>query len=400
MPSLNDIIGLPGVEIESVSSDGSIVVEARFVGRTACSHCEAKRYRIKSTFTRKLKHTRQGNRLMVVWLRSHKFICLVCRRYFNLRIPGVLPRRRATENFRLEVYEKHHGGVSQRFLSKTHGIGEATVERWYQDFVAYRVKELSCRHSPRVLGIDEHFFTRKQGYATTLCDLSNHKVYDVILGRSDLALKAPLGRIRERHRTRAVVMDLSETYRSITKKHFPQAVIVADRFHVIRLVNHSFLKAWQQLDPVGRKNRGLLSLMRRHDHNLDPDQKVRLKQYLSYRPVLHEIYDFKQRLVKILLLRSQNKQSLRPHIHSLVEMVAQLKATSLDSLQTLGQTLERWLEEIGRMLRFSRSNGITEGFHTKMEMISRRAFGFRNFKNYRLRVLAHCGWDGVFAIRN
>ena len=62
MPSLNDIIGLPNVQIESVSAEGSIVVEARFVGRTACSHCEAKRYRIKSTFTRKLKHTRQGNR--------------------------------------------------------------------------------------------------------------------------------------------------------------------------------------------------------------------------------------------------------------------------------------------------------------------------------------------------
>jgi len=47
------------------------------------------------------------------------------------------------------------------------------------------------------------------------------------------------------------------------------------------------------------------------------------------------------------------------------------------------------------MWRFSRNNGITEGFHTKMEMISRRAFGFRNFHNYRLRVLALCGWNGV-----
>jgi len=45
--------------------------------------------------------------------------------------------------------------------------------------------------------------------------------------------------------------------------------------------------------------------------------------------------------------------------------------------------------------RFSKSNGITEGFHTKMEMLSRRAYGFRNFENYRLRVLAHCGWDGI-----
>jgi hypothetical protein len=47
------------------------------------------------------------------------------------------------------------------------------------------------------------------------------------------------------------------------------------------------------------------------------------------------------------------------------------------------------------MLRFRKNNGITEGFHIKMEMISKRAYGFRNFENYRLRVLTHCGWDGI-----
>lgn len=279
-------------------------------------------------------------------------------------------------------------------------IGEATVERWYQDFVGYRVKELSNRHAPRILGIDEHFFTRKQGYATTLVDLRNHKVHDVILGRSESSLNAPLQRIRERYRTRAVVMDLSDTYRSIVKKHFPNAVIVADRFHVIRLVNHHFLQTWKQLDPVGRKNCGLLVLMRKHEHNLTLEQKERLQNHLKSRPVLSEVYAFKQKLTRTLLIREKNRKLLRPHIHELIEMVSQLKTTSLESLNTLGQTLERWIEEIGRMLRFPYSNGITEGFHNKMEMISRRAFGFRNFPNYRLRVLAHCGWDGVFAIRN
>lgn len=41
------------------------------------------------------------------------------------------------------------------------------------------------------------------------------------------------------------------------------------------------------------------------------------------------------------------------------------------------------------------SNGITEGCHYKIEMILRRAYGFRNFNNYRLRVLALCGWSGI-----
>jgi transposase len=396
MPSLDCIIGLPGVELESANALGSIVVHAKTSLRPPCTHCGAGRSRIKASFTRKLKHTRQGNRLMFLYIRSHKFLCLICERYFNLRIPGVLPGKRSTESFRQEVYEKHHGGISQRLLSRTHGIAEATVERWYRDFNLYRVKELQGRSAPKVLGIDEHFFTRKDGYATTLCDLGKHKIHDVVLGRSAKSLQQPLERIPERYRTRIAVMDLSETYRQIVTNHFPNALIVADRFHVIRLVNHHFLKAWQLLDPTGRKNRGLLSLMRRHERNLKPEQKPKLQSYLNLNPVLKEIYEFKQKLCALLGTSSKRKDVLRPIAHDLIAMINQLRQTTLEPLRTLGETLDKWKDEIGRMLRFSRSNGITEGFHTKMEMLSRRAFGFRNFSNYRLRVLAHCGWDGVF----
>jgi transposase len=42
------------------------------------------------------------------------------------------------------------------------------------------------------MGIDEHFFSRKNGYATTISDLKNHKVFDVVLGRSELSLRAYL----------------------------------------------------------------------------------------------------------------------------------------------------------------------------------------------------------------
>ena len=52
----------------------------------------------------------------------------------------------------------------------------------------------------------------------------------------------------------------------------------------------------------------------------------------------------------------------------------------------LGQTLHSWSEEIVAMWRFTRNNGITEGFHNKMELINRQTYGFHNFQNYRLRV--------------
>jgi hypothetical protein len=180
---------------------------------------------------------------------------------------------RATEAYRLEVFEAHEGGVSQRRLTTIHRIGSATVERWYQSYVKQRVSELSGRTCPQVLGIDEHVFSRKQGYATTLVDLKNHKVFDVVLGRSEPSLRRYLSRLQGREHVKVVVMDLSETYRQIVRKYFPNAQIVADRFHVVRLVNQHFLKLWQQQDPVGRKHRGLLSLMRRHQWKLTGEQQ-------------------------------------------------------------------------------------------------------------------------------
>ena len=58
-------------------------------------------------------------------------------------------------------------------------------------------------------------------------------------------------------------------------------------------------------------------------------------------------------------------------------------------------TLTSWLAPIVRMWRLTKPNGITEGFHTKMKILSHRAFEFGKVENCRLRVLALCGWNGL-----
>ena len=329
---------------------------------------------------------------MTLHLKAPKYYCPQCHRYFCHRFKGVRPRFRASEAFRLEVYEAHDGGITKRKISRTHNISEATTERWYQGFCQQRRSEMSNRPCPRVLGIDEHFFTRKRGYATTLVDLKNHKVFDVVLGRSESSLRRYLQRLRGRENVQVIVMDLSATYRSIARRYFPNATIVSDRFHVVRLVNQHFLKIWQQHDPEGRKNRGLLSLMRRHEWHLSDEQRLNLESYLSEYPVLNALYQAKQKLIRFLLLKTLNRKTARRKLPGFLKLIEQLRASPLHSL---ANTLTSWLEPIVAMWRFSKSNGITEGFHNKMEMMARRAYGFRNFENYRLRVLTHCGWDGI-----
>lgn len=391
MPHDAEILGLKEYEIKDIEwSGGSVLIRARHAGPVCCPHCQGARLRKKDRLVRRPRHESWGLRTCRLYLEVIKYRCLGCGRYFNERLPGLLPRRRSTEAFRRQIVRDHHQGVCRKTLAEREKIGTATVERCYQDALRRKLSERSAEPCPTVLGIDEHFFTRRHGYATTLCDLKHNKVYDVVLGRSEAALEGYFRGLSGKEKVRVVCIDLSSTYRALIRRHFPNAAIVADRFHVIRLINHHFLATWRLLDPHGSQNRGLLSLMRRHAHNLKPEQQQRLQAYLARNPALQAVYDFKQRLCRLLLKKMCTARRCRRLAPLLLRHIDALHQVPFEPLQQLARTLGSWQAEIARMWRFTKNNAITEGFHNKMEMISRRAFGFRNFENYRLRVRALC----------
>ena len=385
------ILGLPGYQISGIErKDGEVRIEARYTGSVSCPHCESSRLRSKGRYLRSVRHSDIGLRRCRLILEAKKWQCLDCGRHFRQRFVGIQPWQRSTQLFQEFIYTQHLDGINRSRLGRREGIAPATVERYFERYLQRQFAEWHPPQCPRLLGIDEHFFTRAQGYATTLCDLKAHKVYDVVLGRSEASLERYLQGLQGKDEVELVAMDLSATYRAIVRKHFPNARIVADRFHVIRLVNHHFLLSWRDLDPVGSKNRGLLKLMRRHEKNLSPEQAHKLAAYLALHPVLEAVYAFKQSLCDLLLLKNRTQKQCRRLIPKLLSSIGELRACPLPQLATLGETLHSWRDEIAAMWRFSRNNGITEGFHNKMELINRQAYGFRNFQNYRLRVKVLC----------
>ena len=66
-----------------------------------------------------------------------------------------------------------------------------------------------------------------------------------------------------------------------------------------------------------------------------------------------------------------------PLVNRFIQALHQLRESGLAQLVQLGETLTSWAQEIALMWRFTRNNGITEGFHTKMEVLQRQAYGFR-----------------------
>jgi transposase len=149
----------------------------------------------KGPYQRKVRHDNLGRRPCLLILTCRKWQCRQCHRQHRQRFPGILKCQRASEAYREAIYSLHRDGINRSVLGRREGLGAATVERYFHHGLARQFAEQHPRQCPTVLGIDDHFFTRRQGFATTLCDLRNPKIYDVVLGRSEAALRSYLQRL-------------------------------------------------------------------------------------------------------------------------------------------------------------------------------------------------------------
>ena len=115
---------------------------------------------------RNIKVISIGNKGSIIRFKTHKYRCEDCGHYFNGNPAGLLKYQHSMEVFKREVFYRHCEGVSKKDLSKDYGISDSTVERYFKQNYIRKNKELYNR-CPLVLGIDEHYFSKKKRYATT-----------------------------------------------------------------------------------------------------------------------------------------------------------------------------------------------------------------------------------------
>jgi len=120
---------------------------------------------------------------------------------------------------------------------------------------------------------------------------------------------------------------------------------------------------------------------RKAKERLTQRQQRHLQELFSRHPALQPIYDQMQYVCSLMRKHHKKRFQCKSHAPRLLELITQLAQSGLRPLVTLVKTLQSWQEEIACMWRFTKNNGITEGFYQKMKLIQRRAYGFRNFNN-------------------
>jgi len=356
-----------------------------------CRHCQSERIVSKGRYERQARHLEVFGRASRLRIQTRRWECRDCGRSFVPEMPGLRPWRRSTEPWRESVYRDHHEGICASAMARMRRLGSATVGRIYAEFTGRKARERESLQCPRILGIDEHRVHRGMPFATTFCDLKNRRIFDIVPGRSERELAAFLGRLKGREKVKVVCIDLSSSYRALVRRWFPNARIVADRFHAVRLLQHHFLDLARQIVPELKNHRGLLGALRRHPSKLEERHQAKLEKLLADHPALQPLYEKMIELWDLLRLKHQTAKDCRRHIAQLLRLLDELRQSAFEPLVRLATTFHSWKEALVTMWRFTKNNGITEGFHRKMKLIQRRAYGFRNFHNYRLRVIAQCG---------
>jgi transposase len=313
-------------------------------------------------------------------LLKRRYLCKACRKVFTQQSEGILPRQRMTERFKVHIAKACQRFACLKSVAKVFKLGYSSLYNIYYRFLNKRL-QTRLNAWPRVIGLDEHRFKKRQPWNTTVVDQVGKRVFDIVAGKTIRILKEALCSIPGRENVQFVTMDLCEGYRSFSNEMFPGALVIADRFHVQRLFQNEILKYRRKVFP--KRNMSYAYLLQTHYSKLTASNKQRVWTLLQNHPLLKELHTYKERLVWIYK-RFKSYKRARQYLRGMID---QMKLSSFDVIQKIARTLNRWFEEIVRSVVFPFSNGRVEGFHTKIKLIKRRAYGFRSFPNFKLCVL-------------
>lgn len=321
-------------------------------------------------------------------IRKRRFWCKPCRKPFTESVKGISKGKRHTARYRRELLWRCENFSDLKRVRRSLDCSSGFLYKALYEELQLRRGERRYPWPSRI-GIDEHSFKRNKQYGHTefvtfIIDQKNKKAFEAVHGRSFPELDAALRHIPGRENVRLVSMDLSSTYRQFVRRYFPNSRIVADKFHVVRLLNPAINRCRKEITG-DKRSLGVRRLLLKNGHNVSFPIRSELWKWLNQHPELRELYECKEAIHR--LYRCKGYERAREALTRITERMA---ASRLPEVQTLRRTLLGWFHEILEYFKTGLTNARVEGFNNVAKLIKKRAYGYRSFENYRLRLLHAC----------
>lgn len=315
--------------------------------------------------------------------------CEACGTVRQVRLAGMCERRRCTRSFVRYVVEMRKT-MTIRHLASHLGVSEWLVRAIDKEYLHAQFDRPRLKDSTKI-AIDELSIGGHR-YLTIVMDLESGAILFVGEGKRADALDPFWKRLNASGATiDAVAMDMSAAYISAVLRNLPDAAIVFDTFHVVKLMNEKLTQLRRELyrEAIDLLDRDVLKgtrwlLMKNPDH-LDEEQNepARLQEALELNQPLATAYYLKEDLRQ--LWSQSGKAAARRFLD---RWIRRANASGIRLLQQFARTLQTHRRGLLAWYDFPISTGPLEGLNNKVRTLQRAAYGYRDPEYFRLKLLA------------
>lgn len=321
-------------------------------------------------------------RKTIIVVEKQRLRCRDCGATCMQPLPDMHPVRALTKRAVEYVAEQtlHETNLS---VARTLGIQEKTVRQIVDEANAEREANHKV-YAPLVLGIDE---LKLQGEARAiLTDVGHGRILDILPDRSFGTVHHWLSWLPERERIRVVTMDMWPAYRDATYLVLPNAIVVADKWHVQKYINAAVDRVRNRLarnlTRVQRRKalRGRRLLLT-HRENLKPRAAFVLDGWLKNNPVLNDAWEMKEMFYG--LWHAPDRATAE---ELFAEMKAGIRPSVAEEFGEFCRTVENWYAEVFAYFDHRKTNATTEALNGIVKIANRAGRGY-HFKQIRARAL-------------
>lgn len=328
-----------------------------------------------------------GSKPVEITLAVQRVECRRCGRIRQAKIDFADPRRRYTRSFERYALElSRHMTILD--VANHLGVSWDVIKDIQKRFLRRRFSKPKLS-GLRWIAIDEISIGRGHHYLTVVLDLESGVVVFVGQGKGAEALDPFWRRLRSsKANVEAVAMDMSPAYISAVSTNLPNAVIVFDRFHIIKLFNDklSNFRRWLQstlTEECQAALKGTRWLILKNPENLDEDkgELERLERALRLNKPLATAYYMREELR--LLWFQEDKESAGEFL----DLWCRTAETSgVHMLHNFARTLQKHRAGILAWYDYPISTGPLEGTNNKIQTMKRQAYGYRDEEFFRLKI--------------
>jgi transposase len=375
---LDYLLDLPGISIEtSTCIENHFAFQVRILADGInCPHC--------GQFTEELHQNRPMlvrdlstfGKAVYLKVPRRQFYCSICQRYSTETLSWLDRKRRHTQRYEKYVYERIKVSTVEQ-VSREEGLG---VEEIKGIFNHVNAQKKNTWDTVKRVGIDEIAMRKgHQDFVTVVGDIEQGTLVEVIDSHRSTEIIAVLSQqpIEVREQIEEVSIDMWGGFAKVVAQVFPNALLVYDRFHVMKLVNQELNKLRKQ---VGMTLRGSRHLLLKNNKDLNEEQRLRLKFILKHSCCLQMAYELKEEFRQIYETARTAKSGKR-RFQLWLHHAQQLYQESC-------QTIRGHLDGICNYFISHTSSGAIEGINNRIKLIKRQGYGFTNFDNFRTRLLA------------